>query len=319
MKLKHPTKPAPVTTLGRSKYQIFPPLPSDRHDALKTSICQHGVERATIWDDQGNLLDGWEREAICQEESTFCPREVRHFGNEAEKFQFILAVNAHRRPSLNRKQKQAVIEAYLCGDPGVSDNMLGETLGVSKNTVLGVRRRLEAEGKIPKLKRTRGKDGKVRPVRYTKRIITNTPNEFRKALEIIKDLPDNCTGKTLDVTTAKRRAGRNKKKEEREGRVIEPLPGDCIQVYHCRFQELEERASIAPGTVKLIPTDIPYGAAFLDQLDDLGQFDRTCTALAFGVSLGRRCQPLPPSQCSQPMEADPPLLQGRLAAPGSMG
>jgi hypothetical protein len=40
-------------------------LPSDRHDALNQSVVAHGVETATTWDDEGNLLDGWERETIC--------------------------------------------------------------------------------------------------------------------------------------------------------------------------------------------------------------------------------------------------------------
>jgi DNA modification methylase len=268
-------KAKPATTPPRTKYQIFPPLPPDRRASLKTSIRQHGVERATVWDDEGNPVDGWEREDICAEEGIHCPREVRHFDSEAEKFRLVLAVNADRRPSLSQKQKRAVIEAYLQGDPGVADNTLGEALGVSKNTVLAVRRRLEASGKIRTLKKTRGKDGKLRPVKYTKRIITNTPNEFRKAQEIIKDLPDNCAGRTLDIITAKRRAASNRNNEEREGRpIVVPLPGDAVRLYHCRFQDLEQVAGLAPASADLFLTDFPYGAAFLDQLEDLAALAR---------------------------------------------
>src|ERR1700722_11194068 len=96
----------------RSQYQIFPPHPLAGRDALKASITQHGVERATTWDDQGNLLDGWERESICEELAIICPKEVRQFGSEADKFQFILAVNAARRPSLTTNQKRAVIAPH---------------------------------------------------------------------------------------------------------------------------------------------------------------------------------------------------------------
>ncbi len=260
----------PTTTLSRSRYQIFPPLPPDRHDALETSIGQHGVERATIWDDEGNLLDGWERESVCQEKGIACPREVRHFDNEADKFQLILALNAHRRPNLSQKQKQAVIEAYLCGDPGVADNRLGETLGVSKNTVLRVRKRLEAARQIPSMTKTRGKDGKSRPVKYIKRIITHTPKEFATAREIIADLPPRCAGKTLDIRTAKRLAARNRNQEDRASRrILTPLPDEAIRLYHCRFQELAKVAGILPASAHLVLTDIPYGAAFLAQLDDL--------------------------------------------------
>jgi hypothetical protein len=216
------------------------------------------------------LVHGWERELCCAELGITCPREVRHFDSEAEKFQFVLAVNAHRRPNLNQKQKREVIAAYLKGDPAVGDNFLGDTLGVSKNTVAKIRHRLEASGDIPTLKKTRGKDGKLRPVKYTKRIITNTPNEFKKAQEIIKDLPDACAGKTLDYFTAKRRAARNRNKKERESRpIIVPLADDAIRLYHCRFQELEQVAGVTPASAKLILTDFPYGADFLSQLEDL--------------------------------------------------
>src|SRR5262249_61000797 len=103
--------------MNRSRYQIFPALPRDRHEALARSIVAHGVERATTWDHAGNLLDGWERESACAAHGLRCPREVRHFESEADKFCFILAVNAHRRPCLSGKHNRAVIAAYRQGDP----------------------------------------------------------------------------------------------------------------------------------------------------------------------------------------------------------
>lgn len=104
-----------------------------------------------------------------------------------------------------------MIDAYLRGDPEIADNALADALGVSKNTVLDVRRRLEESGVIRRVNKTRGKDGKNRPVRYAPRIFANTHNEFKKAKDIINDLPPNCAGKTLDITTAKRlaRTGRH--------------------------------------------------------------------------------------------------------------
>jgi hypothetical protein len=259
-------------TMRRSRYQIFPPLPPDRREALDRSIVAHGVEAATTWDDEGNLLDGWERESICEARRLRCPREVRHFDSEADKYRFVLAVNAHRRPCLSSKQKRAVIAAYLRGDPEIADNTLAQTLGVSKNTVLKARRRLEATGTIRKVAKTKGKDGKLRPVKYrTKRIITNSPREFEQAQEVVKDLPDSCAGKTLDITTASRRARRNKKKQERQGQVITPVADDGIRLCHCRFQELERVAGIGPKSGNLVFADIPYEKAFLPQVDDLGK------------------------------------------------
>jgi biotin operon repressor len=258
-------------TIPRSNYQFFPPHPPDRQEALGRSIVAHGVERASTWDHEGNLLDGWERENVCEKHGLRCPREVRHFESEADKFRHILAVNAHRRPCLSSKQKRAVIEAYLQGDPAIADNALAEALGVSKNTVLAARRRLEASGTIVKVTKTRGKDGRLRPVKYAKRIITNSAGEFEKARKVIKDLPDNCAGKTLDLTTATRRAKQNKKKEERQGQVVTPLADDDVRLFHCPFQELERVAGLKPASSQLFVADIPYGRAFLPQIDDLGR------------------------------------------------
>jgi len=92
----------------RPRYQLFPSQPAERRAALVESIRQRGIDTPTVWDEQGNILDGWERESVCRELRITCPREVRHFPSEAAKYRFVLAVNAHR---------------------------LGQTLGVSKNTV----------------------------------------------------------------------------------------------------------------------------------------------------------------------------------------
>jgi transposase-like protein len=186
---------------------------------MDESIDRHGVQTPTTWDDEGNLLDGWEREVLCQEKGVACPREVRHFYSEAEKFRFILSVNTHRRPNLSTKQKRAVIEAYLQGDPEIADNTLAQALGVSKNTVARCRRRLEANREIPKIEKTKGKDGKMRPVNYTKRIVTNNTKEFETAKKVIRELPASCAGKTIDVTTAKRLA-----KLERKSLQFFPTP-----------------------------------------------------------------------------------------------
>jgi hypothetical protein len=263
--------------IPRSKYQFFPQHPPDRREALDHSVVDHGVEGATIWDHEGNLLDGWEREVICEKHGLHCPREVRHFASEADKFRFILAVNAHRRPCLSSKQKRAVIEAYLEGDPEIADNTLAQSLGVSKNTVLKARRHLEASSRIPKVTKTKGKDRKLRPVKYTKRIITNSDGEFEKALKVIKHLPDNCAGKTLDITTASRRAKRNKKKEERLGQIVVPLADDDIRLYHCRFQELEQVAGLNAASAQLFVADIPYGGAFLPRWMTWGSWQGGCS------------------------------------------
>lgn len=215
---------------------------------MKASIAQHGVEWPTIWDDEGNLLDGWERESICAELGVVCPREVRHFESESDKFRFVLAMNAHRRPALSQKQKREVIASYLKGDPEVADNALGESLGVSKNTVLEVRSELESKSEIPTVSRTRGRDGKVRPVRYAKRIITNTPAEFEKAKDIIKELPDDCSGRILDFATAKAAFELNSVSDEGHPNGPDPLEEAETETIKAYQESLRQESALSRAT-----------------------------------------------------------------------
>ena len=217
-----------------------------------------------------NIIDGFHRQRVCGELGIFCPREVRQFESEAEKFELSLRLNCRRR-QLSRKQKRDLIAAYLKRDPQIADNYLAELIGgVSKNTIAEVRHELEVTCQIDKFEKLRGRDNKERPTKY-KRIIANTAKEAEQALKDIGDLPENCNGKTIDTTTAQRRARRNRKTEERTGRVVKPLKKDDIQIHHCRFQDLEAVADITSESVNLLMTDIPYDGAFLPQISELAE------------------------------------------------
>lgn len=100
--------------------------------------------------------------------------------------------------------------------------------------------------------------------------IASTAAETQKALAAIKNLPPLPTDKILDATTAGRSARRHARKEEIAAKVIVPLPDDAIRLYHCRFQQLEQAAGIAPASVYLVCTDFPYGKEFLPEIADLG-------------------------------------------------
>ncbi len=264
-----------VRRLGRCRwtdqYRIFPALAPARHCALKASIAEDGQHVPVIADQDGNILDGFERDDICRELGIPCATEVRRFSTEAEKYQLILAVNSQRRPRLTSKQNEKVIAAYLRADPEMADNHLAESIGgVSKNTVAKIRRGLEDAGEIPKFQTLRGKDGKKRPAKY-KRVIANTPREIEIAKGVIHDLPPSCEGKIFDTTTAERRARRHARREARSGQIIMPLADDDIRLYHCPFQELEQAANLKPASAKLFLTDIPYERGFVPQVDDLGR------------------------------------------------
>jgi site-specific DNA-methyltransferase (adenine-specific) len=223
-----------------------------------------------LFDQHGETIDGRYLQRACEELGLDYTREVQEFTSDLERLQVAVTVNSNGR-RWNRKKRRELIARYLKTDPGINDNHLGQIVGTSKNTVAAVRAELESTRQIDKLPQRRGRDGKERPAKY-RRIVANTTGELEKAKQIIGDLPDNCAGKLLDITTAKRRAARQQNKKERAGRVVTPLADDAVRIYHGRFQDLEQIAGIVPESVNLVCTDIPYDQSFLPQVGDLGEF-----------------------------------------------
>jgi ParB-like chromosome segregation protein Spo0J len=264
---KNEVNHSPCSSLGSTE-SLLPPLSPDEYQALLESIRQYGVRVPALVDQHGNLVDGRHRDRASNELGQYCPREVRYFETEAEKLETALTLNCRRR-HLTRTQRRELIACYLKKDPGINDKHLGEIVGVSKNTVANVRGQLEATCQIDKLVVRRGRDGKKRPAKYG-RIIANTPNQTQKALEAIKNLPP--SDQIMDVTTAIRRAARERNKITREERKVTPLSEGDIRLYHCRFQQLQAVAGIESSTVQLVLTDIPYGQEFVEQVEDLATF-----------------------------------------------
>jgi len=246
--------------------RLFPPLSPDRRAALKQSIVEHGVNTPAIVDEDGGVVDGFERVSICQELGQDCPTIQRTFAGKWEKMEVALDQNCARR-QLGRQQKHELIRACLLRDPTISDNGLASKIGgVSKNKVKEVRDELIAACLIDNVEKRRGADGKRYPA---KRVVVNTAKEVEAVSKIIRDLPDSCNGKLIDVTTASRRARAHHRREIRQGQVIQPLPDDAIKLYHCPFQKLEKTANIAANSAHLLLTDIVYGKAFLGELAEL--------------------------------------------------
>ena len=241
------------------RYKFFPDLLPEEYDLLKTSIADHGVEVPIVVDQEGDIIDGFHRQQACDELGVACPREIRYFESEIEKLELAIRLTCPRR-QLNRRQKRELIAAYLRRDPQIADNCLAELIGgVSKNTVAEVRSDLESTCQIDKFEKLRGKDGKDRPSKYRK-IIANTPKEAEAAMRVVGDLPDNCAGKLIDTTSARRRAQRHRTKVERE-RLIEEakasaLP-DNITITHTDFRDLD----VALESVKLVLTEVMWNEA----------------------------------------------------------
>ena len=256
------------TKNGKPKYQPLPDLPPDQFTILKKDIAENGLQYPLIEDDEGNVLDGHQRQRALREIGVKnYPTKVIAGLSEEEKWHYALSVNVKRR-NLTTAQKRVLVEQELKRTPDLANNWIAEILGVNDMTVKAARRRLESTSEIRKFKKLRGKDGKTRTAKYA-HVVANTPNELAVARNVVKKLPSWCGGKMMDTMTASRRARRSVRAEERYGRVIKPLPKDSIKLFHCRFQKLEEVAKLRHNSVHLVLTDIPYDRGFLPQLGEL--------------------------------------------------
>lgn len=258
-----------ISIWKEQKYLILPPLLPEEFDSLKASVAERGVEVPVIVDQNDETIDGFHRCRACDELGVFCPKEVRHFESEAEKFELVLRLNCRRR-QLNRQQKRDLIAAYLVSDPEIADNHLANLIGgISQNTVTDVRTELESTFQIEKLERHRGRDGKDRPTKY-KKVVANSAKEAEAALKAISNLPQNCAGKIIDCNTAKRRSTRLLTKQERQERIEQitarSLPND-ITIQHCDLRDLEVRSD----SVNLILTDVMWNEAAEEDWRALGQ------------------------------------------------
>lgn len=91
--------------------------------------------------------------------------------------------------------------------------------------------------------------------------------------ECLKKRFDDGKATARNVEKQLRRIRRRTQHEADQARAIEaPKSDDDIQIHHCPFQTLESVAGIASDSVPLICTDIPYGNAFIEQIEELAAF-----------------------------------------------
>src|SRR4051812_5289578 len=85
-------------------------------------------------------------------------------------------------------------------------------------------------------------------------------------------LGDDAPRKDWDLRRAQRRARLVQRVRADKGRQVQPPGEGDIRLYHCPCQELEEVAGIAPNSVNLVLTDIPYDGGFIPQVAEFGAF-----------------------------------------------
>lgn len=246
----------------------FPEATPEEYEAIKASIARYGVHQPVVVDEQGDLIAGRLRKRACDELGIIaCP--TISIGNLTTEQKRQLAFELdYCRKHVTRDSKKSVARLLLTQAPSTSDRDVGRASGLDHKTAGVIRREMEAGGEIPQLEVRQGKDGKRYKIPM---VIASTPKQLETALASIKNLPDVAAGQVMDTITAGRRARRNRKKQQLQRRLVQPLASDSIKIFHCRFQELEERAQITPSSVPLILTDIPYDNGFLEQLPSLAE------------------------------------------------
>ena len=149
--------------MNDAPYQLLPALSPDDFSALEEDIIARGVLVPVEYDEDGNILDGHHRVAICESLGLVdWPRFVRKGLSEEQKRAHARALNLSRR-HLTTGQKREIIEAQLKETPTISSRAIAARFGVHHSTVSGVRKRLEGTGEISQLEKTEGRDGKLRP------------------------------------------------------------------------------------------------------------------------------------------------------------
>ena len=136
---------------------LLPDLTTWEYGALKESIRRWKVILPVVKDENGDIIDGYQRVRACDELGIADYPVLTLAGlSEDEKRDHALVLNLVRR-RLNQQQIRDLIAAELRRTPDFSDNWLAQILGTTDKTVAGVRRELIATSEIPKLDALQGK------------------------------------------------------------------------------------------------------------------------------------------------------------------
>ena len=168
-------------------YQLLDPLSPEDFAALEADIVERGILVAIEFDENGKVLDGHHRLAICDKHGiTDYPRIVREGWTEEQKRTHSRRMNLARR-QLTRQQKRKLIEDKLKETPTESNRKIAKLLGVAHKTVASARARLVSGGEIPHVSSVSGDDGKMYglPSGSAPRDF-NAPNEIAKVLQWLR-------------------------------------------------------------------------------------------------------------------------------------
>ncbi|HSF32516.1 MAG TPA: hypothetical protein VLK82_18850 [Candidatus Tectomicrobia bacterium] len=146
-------------------YQVMPPLSREEYAALKADIAARGVQVPVEYDDEGNILDGFNRVKICQELGLACPQVMRSGLTDAEKRAHAWALNLTRR-HLSKAEKRAIAKT-LRGESWTQER-IAQALGLSQATISNWLTEVINSDELHHEEPILGKDGKRYPHRKTR-------------------------------------------------------------------------------------------------------------------------------------------------------
>lgn len=160
-----------METAEKPKYQMFPNLGADEARALEQSIQSHGVQHPISIDEEGNILDGHHRKALCVKLGMDCPVTVINtLKTEEEKIRFVLTMNLGRRNLTPAEKAELWSKLRLLG---MSISQIAEQTNAPASSVGWALRRIadqrKAAGLEPLTEIVVGKDGKCRLASGTKK------------------------------------------------------------------------------------------------------------------------------------------------------
>lgn len=151
------------------KYQVMEELTAEEYAELKESIRQKGILLPVEIDQDGNVIDGYNRSQIAKELqaegiTVDVPTRQKVYKNEEEKRETAYILNMKRR-QLDKDGKKRIAEKMLKEFPAKSNRQIAEVVNLNHETVGAIRKKLESGGEIRHQDKVVGKDGVSQPVK----------------------------------------------------------------------------------------------------------------------------------------------------------
>ena len=126
----------------------FPDLAPDDYDALLEDIEKRGMVMPIVLDQHGVIIDGHQRQRIAATLGIVDPpTKVVRVKDDAEREQYAIALNVHRR-QLSPAQKHQYILRLNPVETGLAQRDIARAVGVSQSTVSEVLKQARIEGVI---------------------------------------------------------------------------------------------------------------------------------------------------------------------------